>query len=185
MAFNDTLFQLGMDLTRSSTAQKEDHSFVASVAEPEIRDADQAHRDSVRHAGTSLFIDLHGAKRFDGALAVERALKRSVAGLGLKLQSVHFDRVAGKGKVAGVAVLSEGHLSFYGCTRTGFAAFDARGCPALKPEAALIALANAFEAREATIQKSRRSDATFKPALRIVAKVAGQTAKPKAQAKAA
>ena len=25
MAYDDTLFQLGMDLTRSSTAQKEDH----------------------------------------------------------------------------------------------------------------------------------------------------------------
>ena len=37
MAFNDTLFQLGMDLTRSSTAQKEDHSraeFSAEVQDP-------------------------------------------------------------------------------------------------------------------------------------------------------
>ncbi len=31
MAFNDALFQLGMDLTRSSTAQKEDHGKVAHV----------------------------------------------------------------------------------------------------------------------------------------------------------
>ncbi len=31
MAFNDALFQLGMDLTRSSTAQKEDHGKVAQV----------------------------------------------------------------------------------------------------------------------------------------------------------
>jgi len=29
MAYNDALFQLGMDLTRSSTAQKEDHGKVA------------------------------------------------------------------------------------------------------------------------------------------------------------
>ena len=31
MAYNDALFQLGMDLTRSSTAQKEDHGKVAHV----------------------------------------------------------------------------------------------------------------------------------------------------------
>ena len=32
MAYDDTLFQLGMDLTRSSTAQKEDHGETAHVA---------------------------------------------------------------------------------------------------------------------------------------------------------
>ena len=35
MAFNDALFQLGMDLTRSSTAQEEDHSCAVSNAEVE------------------------------------------------------------------------------------------------------------------------------------------------------
>ena len=32
MAYDDTLFQLGMDLTRSSTAQKEDHGQSALLA---------------------------------------------------------------------------------------------------------------------------------------------------------
>ena len=32
MAYTDALFQLGMDLTRSSTAQKEDHGQTAQLA---------------------------------------------------------------------------------------------------------------------------------------------------------
>ena len=42
MAFNDTLFQLGMDLTRSSTAQEEDHSRAAFNTE--VQDSGQVHR---------------------------------------------------------------------------------------------------------------------------------------------
>ena len=38
MAYDDALFQLGMDLTRSSTAQKEDHGENARVAQPFAND---------------------------------------------------------------------------------------------------------------------------------------------------
>ena len=103
MAFNDTLFQLGMDLTRSSTAQKEDHSraeFNAEVADPETSSIVE---QSVSTAGTTIFIDLHGAKRLDDVKSAERATKRAVETLGLKLKSLHLDRVAGGG-VSGVAV---------------------------------------------------------------------------------
>ena len=50
MAFNDALFQLGMDLTRSSPAQKEEHDVIAhSVAHHEAT----IERVSGRFAGTS------------------------------------------------------------------------------------------------------------------------------------
>ena len=103
MAFNDTLFQLGMDLTRSSTAQKEDHSraeFSAEVQDPVTSPVEQ----STSTAGTTIFIDLHGAKRLDDIKSAERATRRAVETLGLKLKSLHLDRVAGGG-VSGVAVL--------------------------------------------------------------------------------
>src|SRR6185437_5438201 len=154
MAFNDTLFQLGMDLTRSSTAQKEDHScaeFNAQVADPETSPIVE---QSVSTAGTTIFIDLHGAKRLDDVKSAERATRRAVESMGLKLKSLHLDRVAGGG-VAGVAVLGSGHLALQACSRTGFAAVDVRGCPGLKPAVALIALADAFGAREAVIQRKR------------------------------
>jgi S-adenosylmethionine decarboxylase len=185
MAFNDTLFQLGMDLTRSSTAQKEDHSraaFSAEVQDPVTSPVEQ----SVSTAGTTIFVDLHGAKRLDDVKSAERATRRAVETLGLKLKSLHLDRVAGGG-VSGVVVLDAGHFSLQACSRSGFAAVDARGCVGLKPEVALMALANAFEAREAVIRRKRSLTDLDVPALRVVPRAPrkAQRQKHRAQAKAA
>ena len=57
MAYDDALFQLGMDLTRSSTAQKEDHGEAARLAHEDRKDF-FIERDGVRFAGTHLIIDL-------------------------------------------------------------------------------------------------------------------------------
>src|SRR5262249_43943078 len=59
MAFNDTLFQLGMDLTRSSTAQEEDHRRVAAHVVHE----DCAH---VGHEDRKDFFIERDGKRFAG-----------------------------------------------------------------------------------------------------------------------
>jgi S-adenosylmethionine decarboxylase len=184
MAFNDTLFQLGMDLTRSSTAQKEDHAHAAFNAEVRNSEESSHVEPSVTSAGSTISIDLHGAKRLDDLKSAERATKRAVESMGLKLKSLHLDRVAGGG-VAGVAVLGSGHLALQACSRTGFAAVDARGCPGLKPAAALIALADAFGAREAVIQRKRARPEVSLPALRIVPKAARRAQRQKVQAKAA
>jgi S-adenosylmethionine decarboxylase len=184
MAFNDTLFQLGMDLTRSSTAQKEDHSRAEFNAEVQDPVTSPVVEQSVNTAGTTIFIDLHGAKRLDDVKSAERATKRAVENLGLKLKSLHLDRVAGGG-VSGVALLSSGHLSLQACSRTGFAAVDARGCAGLKPEVALLALADAFGAREAVIQRKRTLSDLDVPALRVIAKAPRKAQRQRTQAKAA
>ncbi|MFT3732195.1 MAG: S-adenosylmethionine decarboxylase [Hyphomicrobium sp.] len=184
MAFNDTLFQLGMDLTRSSTAQKEDHARAAFYTEVEDSLSSPVTERSVSSAGTTIFIDLHGAKRLDDVKSAERATKRAVENLGLKLKSLHLDRVAGGG-VSGVAVLSSGHLSLQACSRTGFAAVDARGCNGLTPSKALLALANAFGAREAVIQRKRTASEVAVPAVRLVPAAPRKAQRQKAQAKAA
>ena len=72
MAFNDTLFQLGMDLTRSSTAQKEDHGEPARVISRSVVSEPAADRsegtDGYKdrgaggNSGSHLIIDLFGAK---------------------------------------------------------------------------------------------------------------------------
>jgi hypothetical protein len=49
MAYNDTLFQLGMDLTRSSPAQKEEYGEVAHVV---AQNTASSERVSGRFAGT-------------------------------------------------------------------------------------------------------------------------------------
>jgi S-adenosylmethionine decarboxylase len=171
-------------LTRSSTAQKEDYSRAAFNAEVEDSQKSPNVEPSVRSAGTTISIDLHGAKRLDDVKSAERATKRAVESLGLKLKSLHLDRVAGGG-VSGVAVLGSGHLALQACSRTGFAAVDARGCAGLKPEAALLALADAFEAREAVIQRKRTMAEVAARALRVVPKIVRKAQRQKVQAKAA
>src|SRR5215831_20851813 len=74
MAYTDSLFQLGMDLTRSSTAQKEDHGQSAHVA-LKNRKADYIERDGIRCAGTHLIMDLFGAKRLDDLKHIKATLK--------------------------------------------------------------------------------------------------------------
>jgi S-adenosylmethionine decarboxylase len=181
MAFNDTLFQLGMDLTRSSTAQKEDHVHdVASVAR-ENSGLETSHNE-IRSSGRHLFIDLHGCGRLSDAKAAERALKLALSDLGKMVAGVSVNRVAGGTSLSGTAELSTGQLVFRGNAATGLVTIDVRGCSHLDSHAALFALAEAFGAREAVIQKTRRSDVVFLPAV----KAAGKARKVvKAQRKAA
>jgi S-adenosylmethionine decarboxylase len=77
MAYTDALFQLGMDLTRSSTAQKEDHGHSA-LAQTEDRKDYFIERDGVKCAGTHLIIDLFGARRLDDLRHINDTLKKCV-----------------------------------------------------------------------------------------------------------
>ncbi len=189
MAFNDTLFQLGMDLTRSSTAQTEDHSFVESVAERTVSNSEPAPEKSAGQAGYHLSIDLHGACRLTDARAAERAMKSALMSLGKPPKSVDFGRVA-DGTLKGVAVLAAGQMSFTGHPKTGVALIDVEGCEGLDAHAAMFALADAFGAREAVIQKTRATDVVFLPAaaqsvkVRARASKAPVTSRPKTQTKA-
>lgn len=185
MAFNDTLFQLGMDLTRSSTAQEEDISCVESDADTVDRTRDAASAKRTPSAGSStLSIDLHGAKRIGDIKSIERSLKRAAESLNLKLKGIRLDQLVGGG-VSGVATLTAGSISLQTCARSGHVTLDARGCVDLKPELAVIALANAFEAREAVIQKARRSNAIALSTLRIAPDIARVMSKLRTEAKAA
>ncbi len=112
MAFNDTLFQLGMDLTRSSPAQKEDLVGDARVAREDRKDY-FIDRDGVRCAGQHLIIDLFGAKRLDDIKHIEKTLKRCVEVAGATLLHIHLHHFTPNGGVSGVAVLSESHISIH------------------------------------------------------------------------
>ena len=187
MAFNDTLFQLGMDLTRSSTAQKEDHSYdVASVER--LESVEVSASSGSRLEGRNLYIDLHGAQRLSDAKSAERSLKAGLSELGKPVTSLRVSRLA-DGTLSGVATLECGHLSIHANPATGFVAVDVRGCSTLDPHAAMFALADAFGAREAAIQKSRCSDVVFLPAAAIAAKFVAKkprkTVRARSQARAA
>ena len=114
MAYQDALFQLGMDLTRSSTAQKEDHVATARVARTsrpvhrthEDRTEDLTKRESVRPAGRHLLIDLHDANRLDDASHVERTLERCIEVVGATAEPVGGAVVAPE-PVGGAVVVPE------------------------------------------------------------------------------
>jgi S-adenosylmethionine decarboxylase len=157
MAYDDTLFQLGMDLTRSSTAQKEDHDERAPVAR-EYREDHHVEHTSARAAGTHLLVDLYGARRLDDAEHIEATLKRCADAAGARLLHVHLHPVSPGGGVSGVAVLSESHISVHSWPEKGYAALDVFMGGDAKPYRALEVLRQAFEAREMAVREHARGE---------------------------
>ena len=172
MAYDDTLFQLGMDLTRSSTAQKEDHGENARVAHPsrsspensqfaEVSDERKdffIERNGVRYAGNHLIIDLFGARRLDDLKYMERTMTRCVEIAGATLLHVHLHHFTPNGGVSGVAILSESHISVHSWPEADYAAFDVFMCGDAKPELCVDVLKDAFEAREVVVKSHQRGE---------------------------
>lgn len=164
MAYLDTLFQLGMDLTRSSTAQKEDYVVSARVA-PTVRPVNRTHedrkhdrleRESYRPAGQHLLIDLHDADRLNDLNHVERTLKRCVEVAGATLLHVHLYRTSPKGAVSGVAVLEGGHIGVHSWPEAGYAAFDVFMSGSDDSQLIVEVLRESFSAGNVTVRQHRR-----------------------------
>lgn len=153
MAFNDTLFQLGMDLTRSSTTQTEDLVAHASPAEASDRSGGRDIRDD-QFAGTHLIIDLFGASRLDDAAHVEQALRACAAAAGREVQSLHLHRLAGG--LTGFAALDDGHITYNARPASGFAAVDMLVAGDAKPHATVDLLREAFSAADVVLKGHQR-----------------------------
>ena len=145
MAYTNSLFQLGMDLTRSSTAQKEDHGQAALGAHDDRKDY-FIERDGVRFAGTHLLIDLYGAKRLDDLKHIRETLKRCVDVAGATLLHIHLHHFTPNGGVSGVAVLSESHISIHSWPEVGYAALDVFMCGEAKPHLTVDVLEGCVQA---------------------------------------
>jgi S-adenosylmethionine decarboxylase len=156
MAYTDSLFQLGMDLTRSSTAQKEDHARAALGAHDDRKDY-FIERDGVRYAGTHLLIDLFGAKRLDDLKHIRETLKRCVDVTGATLLHIHLHHFTPNGGVSGVAVLSESHISIHSWPEVGYAALDVFMCGDAKPHMAVDVLKTAFKADRVVVKELLRA----------------------------
>ena len=160
MAYDDTLFQLGMDLTRSSPAQKEESIDTAPVAHntDEVRKDFFIERDGVRFAGTHLIIDLFGARRLDDLKHIERTLKRCVEVAGATLLHIHLHHFTPNGGVSGVAVLSESHISIHSWPEADYAALDVFMCGEAKPHLAIAVLKEAFQAEDVVVKEHLRGE---------------------------
>ena len=159
MAFNDTLFQLGMDLTRSSTTQKEDLGTPSSLSRSvEVREDQNMDRDGTKFAGTHLVIDLFGAKHLGDLDIVKNALKGCVEAAGATLLHSHLHHtIPGKG-VSGVAVLGDGHISVHSFPDAGYAAFDVFLGTTVRPHAIVNVLRQAFSARGVVVKEHKRGE---------------------------
>jgi S-adenosylmethionine decarboxylase len=180
MAFNDALFQLGMDLTRSSTAQKEDLNEIVRVAHIDREDC-FAERESAPSGSQRLTIDLIGSKRAHSAKAVEQALRHALDSAKGKLKGFSVSRDKQSGRLKGTAALADGHVSVEAWPDKGFTAVELFSAGGIRPEIALTALAEAFDAREAVIKKRKPQAAA--PALVAALAQAGtaQVRKPVSQ----
>jgi S-adenosylmethionine decarboxylase len=158
MAYDDALFQLGMDLTRSSTAQKEDHGSSADVAH-RIGNDYFIGRDGVRFAGTHLVIDLVGARRLDDLKHIERTLKRVLEVAGATPLHMHLHQIAPNSGVSGMAVLADGHISIHSCPGTGIAAVDVLVAGQSDPTWIVGVLRDAFEAARVSVRQHDRGRA--------------------------
>ena len=158
MAYDDALFQLGMDLTRSSTAQEED--LFATTRDDVCDDRKDffVERDGVRFAGTHLIIDLFGARRLNDLKWVEETLKRCVEVAGATLLHIHLHHFTPNGGVSGVAVLSESHISIHSWPEADYAALDVFMCGEAKPHLAIEVLREAFEADDVVVKEHMRGE---------------------------
>ena len=175
MAYQDSLFQLGMDLTRSSTAQKEDIANVARVAHNvgtvSGRHADRSKNsnqncteyadvgsDAVPTAGNHFIVDLYSASKLDDVKYIEQTIRRCVQVAGATLLHIHLQRYTPEGGVSGVAVMAGGHISFYSLPETGFAALDLMMHTDHKASLCIDVLTEAFKAGKVTVKASLRGE---------------------------
>ncbi len=157
MAFNDTLFQLGMDLTRSSPAQKEDLDALQG-ARVALEDTTED-RGAGAHAGRHLIIDLYGARKLDDVGHVERTLRRCVEASGATLLHMHLHDLNPTGGVTGVAVLKESHIAIHSWPESGYAALDIFMSGSADPARAIPVLREAFETDEVRVTTQLRGSA--------------------------
>ncbi len=150
MAFNDALFQLGMDLTRSSPAQEEEF---AVVARDERVDCGNDVSETV--SLKTVAIDLTGAGEIGTVRAVQRAVGRALAFSRLTVTGSDMKRQPKTGAVTGTVSFTGGRIAVEAWPSTGYVALDIQGV--LRPEMALTAFADAFNAREAVVKKLRLS----------------------------
>jgi S-adenosylmethionine decarboxylase len=182
MAFNDTLFQLGMDLTRSSPAQEED--LRAKQGARVAREDTTEDCGVSAYAGQHLIIDIYGARRLDDVGHVERVLKRCVEASGATLLHMHLHPLKPTGGVTGVAVLKESHIAIHSWPKDGYAALDVFMSGSADPARVIPVLEEAFEASEVRVTAQLRSATPDKTAKRKSGKSASPRAIRKAKAAA-
>jgi S-adenosylmethionine decarboxylase len=143
-----------MDLTRSSTAQKEDHAHAALLAHEDGKAPVAGARPDL--AGTHLTIDLIGAQRLDDLAHIEATLKRCVDEAGARLLHIHLHRCLPYGSISGVALLAEGHISLHAWPHAANASLHVFLGGDAAPRQTIAALKRAFRPDKAVVRNYPR-----------------------------
>lgn len=148
MAFNDTLFQLGMDLTRSSPAQKEETA-------TNVRGAHQEKRNGKSEplSMKKISIDLYGALDIAAVRSVQKSLSRALSTSKLKVTKVDLSRQSKTGAIVGSISFTGGRAQIEAWPSTGYVTIDIQ--TVLLPTLILTAFAEAFQAHEIVVKKHR------------------------------
>ena len=166
MAYTDSLFQLGMDLTRSSTAQKEDLAQSRRATHVEGKTTHAA-RGRTRPSGIHLIIDLFGAQRLDDLAHIEATLKRCVDEAGARLLHIHLHRCLPYGSISGVALLAEGHISLHSWPQARNLSLHVFMGAETAPHASIAAVKEAFGPAKAVVSEYPRRAAEGRPATSV------------------
>ncbi len=106
-------------------------------------------------AGTHILLEFWGAKHLDDLQRTEKALTDAVSDCGANLLKVMLHKFSPSG-IAGVAVLSESHISIHTWPEYGYAALDIFTGNKVNPHAAIPALRKAFAPKRIQLSEHKR-----------------------------
>ncbi|MGE3709736.1 MAG: S-adenosylmethionine decarboxylase [Hyphomicrobiaceae bacterium] len=155
MAYQDALFQLGMDLTRSSTAQEEDLGEAARAAHTtksvsrryDVDKQERSGRSPAADAGVHLIVGLFEAQGLNDAALIERTLTQCVEAMGNASPHVQLHSFAPAGSISAVASLPVCRVSFHSWPEGGYAALDVTASDRGNVDACIQILKAAFTPR--------------------------------------
>ena len=113
-------------------------------------------RNGLRYAGSHLIIDLWDGEHFDDAAVIELALRRAVQAAGATLLHLHLHEFTAGGRISGVAVLAESHISIHTWPERGYAAIDVFMCGSAAPHNVVPVLRHVFKADRIAISEQLR-----------------------------
>jgi len=106
-------------------------------------------------AGTHILLEFWGARHLDDLKRTEKALTDAVSACGANLLKIMLHKFSPNG-IAGVAVLSESHISIHTWPEFGYAALDIFTGSKVNPHAAIPALRKAFAPKRVELSEHKR-----------------------------
>lgn len=113
-------------------------------------------REGLVFAGLHLLIDLWEAEHLDDAELMRTVFTDCVAASGATLRSLDIFQFAEGGGIAGVAMLTQSHISVHSWPEHGYAAFDVFVCGDARPYEIVPVLERAFRPKQIQVTEHKR-----------------------------